>query len=379
MRWGRVLGNPADVVYIPATMDLDSLRQAIDSLDDRLLELLNDRARLVGEVAALKEKMQVPFYVPSRERAIVSRLTQKNDGPFPNEGLRAVLQEVFSACLSLEKTVRVAYLGPEGTFTHMAVKRQFGMSARAIPVGTIAGVFEEVERGGADLGVVPVENSTEGVVNHTLDTFLGSDLKISAEIVLSVSHCLLGRPGQELGAIDRVYSHPQALAQCRRWLAGNLGRAALVEAPSTSEAARLAAGDARGAAVGSDLAARVYELVVMRRHISDLAENVTRFLVIGRMQAAVTGNDRTSILLELRDEPGILWRVLEPLSRLGLNMSKIESRPSKRRPWEYVFFLDVDGHQQDEKVQRAVAEVTPACTSLKVLGSYPKAVVEETK
>jgi chorismate mutase/prephenate dehydratase len=360
-------------------MDLDSLRQAIDALDDRLLELLNERAKLVADVATLKEQMQVPFYVPSRERAIVSRLTAANPGPFPNEGLRVVLQEVFSACLSLEKTVRVAYLGPEATFTHMAVKRQFGMSARAIPVGTIAGVFEEVERGGADFGVVPVENSTEGVVNHTLDSFLVSELKISAEIVLSVSQCLLGRAGEELGAIDRVYSHPQALAQCRRWLASNLPRAALVEAPSTSEAARLVAGDARGAAVGSDLAARVNDLVVLRRHISDLAQNVTRFLVIGRSQAAATGNDRTSILLELRDEPGILFRVLEPLSRMGVNMSKIESRPSRRRPWEYVFFIDVDGHQSEKKVADAVAEVSPACTSLKVLGSYPKALAEETK
>src|SRR3990172_6167641 len=189
-------------------MDLVALRAQIDAVDDEIFRLLNDRARLVAQVAALKERLQVPFYVPSRERQIVERLVAANAGPFPTEALRPVFQEIFPACLSLERTVRVAYLGPEATFTHMAVKRQFGLSARAIPVGTIAGVFEEVERGGADFGVVPVENSTEGVVNHTLDTFVDSDLKISAEIVLEVAHCLLVRPGLDVPAVERVYSHP---------------------------------------------------------------------------------------------------------------------------------------------------------------------------
>src|SRR5262245_11983660 len=230
-------------------MDLAELRTEIDRIDDEVLDLLNQRARLVGQVAQLKERMQVPFYVPSRERQIIDRLAAKTPGPFPGEAIRPVFQEIFSACLSLEKTVRVAYLGPEATFTHMAVKRQFGLSARAIPVGTIAGVFEEVARGGADFGVVPVENSTEGVVNHTLDTFLGSELKISAEIVLEVNQCLLVRAGLDPAGIDRVYSHPQGLAQCRRWLSTNLPRATLVESSSTSEAARLARDDAHGAAV----------------------------------------------------------------------------------------------------------------------------------
>jgi chorismate mutase/prephenate dehydratase len=354
-------------------MDLASLRQEIDRVDDEMLELLNKRARLVAAVADLKERMQVPFYVPSRERAIVDRMVAQNRGPFPTDALRPVFQEIFSACLSLEKTVRVAYLGPEATYTHMAVKRQFGLSARAIPNGTIAAVFEEVARGGADFGVVPVENSTEGVVNHTLDNFLTSDLKISAEIILEVSHCLLVRPGVELAHVERVYSHPQALAQCRRWLSANLPRAAIVEAASTSEAARQAAGDVHGAAVASELAAKLYELTALRRSIADNAQNVTRFLVIGQKQAEPTGRDRTSILLELRDEPGILYRVLEPFARRGVNMSKIESRPSKRRPWEYVFFIDVDGHARDEQVAAAIEEVARACTSLKVLGSYPRA------
>src|SRR5262245_13472301 len=206
-------------------MDLATLRAQTDAADDEILRLLNERARLVGDVASLKERMQVPFYVPSREREIVERLASVNPGPFPTESLRPVFQEIFSACLSLEIVVKVAYLGPEATFTHMAVRQQFGLSARAIPVGTIAGVFEEVDRGRADFGVVPVENSTEGVVNHTLDTFVDSDLKICAEIAMQVTHCLLVRPGLDLGELERVYSHPQALAQCRRWLSAHLPRA----------------------------------------------------------------------------------------------------------------------------------------------------------
>ncbi len=354
-------------------MDLPALRSAIDGIDDEILRLLNERAKLVGQVAELKERMQVPFYVPSRERAIVDRLAGKNGGPFPTEAIRPVFQEIFSACLSLEKTVRVAYLGPEATFTHMAVKRQFGLSARAIPMGTISGVFDEVARGLADFGVVPVENSTEGVVNHTLDTFLVSELKISAEIVMAVDHCLLLRGGLELGEVERVYSHPQGLAQCRRWLTANLPRATLVEAPSTAEAARLARDDARGAAGASELAGKLFDLVVARRGIADVAQNVTRFLVIGSRQAEPTGRDKTSILLELGDQPGILYKVLEPFARRGINLSKIESRPSRRRPWEYVFFVDIDGHQRDAEVAAAIDEVARACSSLKVLGSYPRA------
>jgi chorismate mutase/prephenate dehydratase len=354
-------------------MELADLRKQIDAIDDELLALLNRRAEHVSQVAELKERMQVPFYVPSRERAIVDRLSAANKGPFPTEAIRPVFQEIFSACLSLEKTVRVAYLGPEATFAHMAVKRQFGLSARTIPIGTITGVFEEVERGGADFGVVPVENSTEGGVNHTLDTFLTSDLKISAEIVLEIQQCLLVRGGVELGQVERVYSHPQALAQCRRWLAQNLGRAATIEASSTAEAARLARDDARGAAIASELAARLYELTVARRNIADLSTNVTRFLVIGKRQADATGKDKTSALLEVRDEPGILYKVLEPFARHGVNMSKIESRPSRRQAWQYVFFIDVDGHHKDDAVSRALDEVAKACASLKVLGSYPKA------
>jgi chorismate mutase/prephenate dehydratase len=315
----------------------------------------------------------VPFYVPSRERQISDRLSTANPGPFPTEAIRSVFQEIFSACLSLEKKVRVAYLGPEGTFSHQAVKRQFGLQAHATPMGSIPAVFDEVERGNADFGVVPVENTTEGIVLHTLDSFMDSDLKISAEIALEVNMCLLARAGTDLQQIERVYSIPIALGQCRRWLATNLPRATLVEARSTADAARQARDDARGAAVGSEMAAKLYDLVVARRKIEDLAHNMTRFLLIGRLQAERTGRDKTSVLLVTKDQPGILYRTLGAFAQRGLNMTKIESRPSRRAPWEYVFFVDIDGHEHDLDVAAALAEVRAACESVKVLGSYPKA------
>ena len=352
---------------------LATVRADIDASDDEILRLLNQRATLVGEVAELKERLQVPFYVPSRERQIAERLSAQNPGPFPTEAIRSVFQEIFSACLTLEKKVRVVYLGPEGTFSHMAVKRQFGLSARATPIGTIPGVFEEVERGNADFGVVPIENTTEGVMNHTLDSFMESDLKISAEILLEITMCLLARAGTELGEIERVYSIPIAAAQVRRWLATNLPRATLVETRSTTEGARQAHDDARGAAVASELAAKLYDLAILRRNIQDLAHNMTRFLVVGRDQATPTGRDKTSLLLVTRDEPGILYRVLGAFAQRGLNMSKIESRPSRRRPWEYVFFVDIDGHERDEAVAAALADLRASCETLKVLGSYPRA------
>jgi chorismate mutase/prephenate dehydratase len=355
--------------------ELAEIRSKIDATDDEILRLLNARAGFVGRVADLKTALEVPFYVPSRERQIAERLAASNPGPFPSEAIRAVFQEIFSACLTLEKKVRVAYLGPEGTFSHQAVKRQFGLSARATPMGTIPAVFDEVERGNADFGVVPVENTTEGIVHHTLDSFMESDLKVSAEIALEVNMCLLARAGVELGQIERVYSIPIALGQCRRWLATNLPRATMVETRSTADAARQAHDDARGAAVASEMAARLHDLHVVRRKIEDLAHNMTRFLLIGRQQAEPTGRDKTSVLLVTRDEPGILFRTLGAFAQRGLNMTKIESRPSRRRPWEYVFFLDIDGHESDPAVAAALAEVRAACESVKVLGSYPKAEV----
>jgi chorismate mutase/prephenate dehydratase len=352
---------------------LAELRVGIDAADDEILTILNRRAGLVTEVADLKTALSVPFYVPSRERQIGERLAAGNPGPFPTASIRPVFQEIFSACLALEKRVRVAYLGPEGTFSDLAVKHQFGLSARATPMGTIAAVFEEVARGNVDFGVVPVENTTEGMINPTLDCFIDSDLKVSAEIAMEINMCLIGRAGTSLAQIERVYSLPVALAQVRRFLAANLPRAVLVEARSTADAAQLAHGDPQGAAVGSELAAKLHELAVLRHKIEDLAHNMTRFLVLGREQAAPTGHDKTSLLLVTRDEAGILYRVLGTFAERGLNMTKIESRPSRRRPWEYVFFVDIDGHERDAPVAAALEAVRKVSESVKVLGSYPRA------
>jgi chorismate mutase / prephenate dehydratase len=356
---------------------LASLRVAIDAIDDQLLELLNRRARLAQEVAERKQGMGGSFYVPARERAIIDRLQEQNEGPFPTAAIRPVFQEVISACLSLEEGVRVSYLGPEGTFTHQAVKRHFGTSARTVPCGSIPAVFEEVERGVVDFGVVPVENSSEGIVSHTLDSFLDSELRICAEIGVDVDHCLLAHEGVSEAGIQRVYSHPQALSQCRRWIARNLPQAALVETSSTSEAARAATSDAAGAAVAAELASKLYGLVVLRRQLQDMPHNVTRFLVIGKGEQPAPsrgGGDRTSVLLVLpAEQPGALYEVPKPLSDTGVNLTKIESRPSRRKPWEYVFFLDLDGHQHDAAVQRALARMSEVCDLFKILGSYRKA------
>jgi chorismate mutase / prephenate dehydratase len=354
---------------------LAALRDAIDAIDNEFLDLLNRRARLAEQVAELKQAGGGVFYVPARERAIIDRLQEANAGPFPNEAIRPVFQEIISACLSLEKGVRVAYLGPEATYTHQAVKRHFGTSAVTMPCGSIAAVFDEVTRGQAEYGVVPVENSSEGVVSHTLDSFLDSDLTICAEIVVNVDHCLLARPGVTEAGIERLYSHPQALAQCKGWISANLPRALVVESPSTSEAARRAAEDGAGAAIAAELAARVYGLSVLRQKLQDASHNVTRFLVVGDCesgQPSPRGDDKTTLLLVLGDQPGDLYRVLRPLSEAGINLTKIESRPSRRKPWEYVFFLDLEGHAADDRIAPILAELRKT-SQIKVLGSYRKA------
>jgi len=357
--------------------DLAALREAIDQLDDRLLALLNQRAELAGRVAEHKGATGRAFYVPARERAIVDRLQTANPGPFPTSAIRPVFQEIISACLSLEKGVRVAYLGPEATFTHQAVKRHFGTSAVTIPCGAIPAVFEEVERGLAEFGVVPVENSTEGVVNHTLDSFIDSPLVICGEITVDVDHCLLAQPGVAEAAIERVYSHPQGLAQCRGWLTGNLPRATRIECPSTGDAARRAREDPGGAAIAAELAARAWGLEVLRRGLQDVAVNVTRFLVVGKSfdEAPAVAGDRykTTVLLALPDQAGALFHVLQPLSDHGINMTKIESRPTRRQLWDYVFFIDLDGHCQEPQLAAALEAMRGASRLFKVLGSYRKA------
>jgi chorismate mutase/prephenate dehydratase len=362
----------------PDPQSLASLRQAIDAVDDQVLALLNRRAGLAAEVGQLKTATtpEALFHAPKREREVLARLETENGGPFPDAAVRTIFQEIMSACLSLEKPLRVAFLGPEGSFTHLAARHQFGGSSQSLPLGTIQAVFQAVERARADYGVVPVENATEGSVDTTLDAFLDSPLRICAEILLPVDQALLLRPDLDLAGVRRVYSHPQALGQCRRWLEAHLPQADRIEAPSTSEAARLAREDAEGAAVASELAAELFGLKVVETRIQDLAANATRFLVLGPKGAEPSGRDRTTLLAMAQDGPGALLRLLEPLARRGLNLSRIQSRPTRRKLWEYAFFLDVEGHAEDPLMAEALVDLQGACASLKVLGSYPQAMTD---
>ena len=351
---------------------LEEYRQEIDALDDRILEILNRRAEFVMQVGRLKTLENRDFHVPSREREIYERLAALNKGPFPTEAIRSVFREIISASLALEAPIKVAYLGPKATFSHLAAMQHFGLSAELVPQKSIPGVFEEVEKGRALYGVVPVENSTEGVISHTLDMFMESELKINAEVLLEVSHFLLSRTGR-LEDVKKIYSHPQPLAQCRRWLADNLPNVPLVDVASTTLAAQIVSEDYSAAAIASEYAASLYDLKVVRERIEDQVNNVTRFLVIGSKMAEKSGDDRTSLMFSVKDEPGILYRMLEPFAKRGLNLSKIESRPNKAKAWEYIFFLDLSGHISDSEVGEAVQELKGYCQFVKVLGSYQKA------
>jgi chorismate mutase/prephenate dehydratase len=354
-------------------MGLDEWRARIDDIDRQILDLLNQRAEIAVRVGEAKHAVGADVYVPEREHEVLERLTRLNGGPLPASAVRDIWREILSASRGLQRPFRVAYLGPTATFTHLAAIRQFGAGAELVSARGIHEVFGEVEHARADLGVVPVENSTEGAVNHTLDCLIDSDLSICGEIQLEVQQFLLSR-ATELGGVKRVYSHPQALAQCRGWLDRHLSHAQAVEVASTAAAVEQALEDAAAAAIAGDLAGRMYGLPVLRERIEDVAQNVTRFLVIGRRAMGPTGRDKTSILLSIKDEVGALYRILEPLATARINLTKIESRPTRRRPWEYVFFVDFEGHQADETVQGVLAALRERCLFLKVLGSYPAAV-----
>jgi len=351
---------------------LQILRQQIDAIDDQVLDLLNRRAEVVIEVGKTKEDTQGVYYVPSREKAIFERLITKNRGPFPDEGIRRVFREIISASLSLEQPLKVAYFGPQATFTHIAAMRQFGLSAQLVPLKSISSIFDEVSRGRASYGVVPVENSNEGVVSHTLDMFMSSELKVIAEILLPVSHDLLNLSGQ-IGDIRKILSHPQAIGQCREWLEENLPDIPLLDASSTANAAQQAAEDASVAAIASESAAALYGLRVVKHKIEDNPNNFTRFIVIGNEIQGPSGNDKTSIMFSVKDKAGVLYHMLEPFSKRDINLAKIESRPMKGKAWEYIFFLDMEGHVDDPKISGALDDLQAHCQFLKVLGSYPKA------
>ena len=353
--------------------ELARLRDQIDAVDRALLDQLNERAKLVRAVGDLKRAAGVPIYEASRERRILTGLAEANAGPFPDAGLAPVFREIISATRSLEEPGRIAYLGPEGTFSHEAALRKFGELASLGGVPSITDVFAAVEGGKTKLGIVPVENTTEGVVTETLDALAEFDVTICAESVLRISQNLLSRSGC-LEDVRRVASHPQPFAQCRRWLDGHLPDAERVETASTAIAARLAAGDDATAAIGSSVAAGVYSLQVVESSIEDRRDNSTRFLVIGKYQPPASGNDLTSVVFTIRkDAAGGLHRLIEPIARLGVNLTSIQLRPFKGKPWEYLFFLDMEGHQTEAAVAEALQIAGKVANSTRILGSFPRA------
>lgn len=353
--------------------DIDKIREAIDDVDYKILSLLSERGSLAKEIGEIKKHEGGSVYVPSREREIFQRLSQDNPGPYNNLSLYAIFREIISATRALEEPLRVAFLGPEATFTHMAAVEQFGGSATYVPQLDISSVFKEVEKGHAQFGVVPIENSTEGIVNRTLDIFVESDLKICSEIVVSVEHHLLSAE-TNLKSIQKVYSHPHALAQCRQWLGLHMPNVELHQVESTASGASRVTEEKGSAAVASAFAADFYNLNILVRNIQDLSNNFTRFLVLGNAQMAPTKNDKTSIAFVTKDKPGILYQLLKPLSEANINLTKIESRPLRSKVWEYMFFIDLDGHSQDKKIQKTLKQLEKQCLRFKILGSYPKHV-----
>jgi chorismate mutase/prephenate dehydratase len=350
---------------------IKELRKKIDAIDLEILTLLNKRASYVVEVGKTKLEGQREFYAPEREREIYRKLLAKNKGPFPNQALKNVYREIMSGALSLEKPLKVAFLGPPATFTHQACIQHFGLSGEFVPKNDITDVFGDVERGRVDYGVVPIENTTEGVVSHTLDMFISSQLKICSEILIEVSLSLLNKSGKT-DDIAKVCSHPHAIAQSSHWLKEHLPKIPLVDVSSTAAAAQMATVDSSTAAIASDAAKDLYDLKVVEKKIEDNANNFTRFLVIGRKEAKKTGSDKTSIMFAIKDAPGALYKMLRPFAATGINLTKIESRPLKRKAWEYIFFLDMDGHIKDRKIKQAIEELEGRCSFLKILGSYPK-------
>jgi chorismate mutase/prephenate dehydratase len=350
-------------------MSIPEHRKAIDKFDAQLIRLLNERTRHVLAIGEIKRKAGEEIYAPHREGAVLKRICRLNRGPITNESLQAVYREIMSGALSLQKSMEIAYLGPEATFTHQAAIQRFGASLRYMPQKTIADVFTEVSKSRADYGVVPVENSTEGVVTHTLDMFVDSDLKIVAQIVLPVQHCLLSNGPRS--RIKKLFAHPQSLGQCRGWVQTNLPRAEVIETSSNARSAELAAQEKGTAAIAGVLAAERYGLDVLEYDIQDNVANATRFLVLGRQSTPPTGQDRTSLMISITDKVGALYSALAAFRRFRINMTKIESRPSKRKAWEYFFFIDFDGHVEERKVRNAIARLGEHCNFVKVLGSYP--------
>lgn len=350
---------------------IQSLRQKIEAVDDEILRLLNQRAQIVEEVGKVKSEIKMDYYSPRREEEILQRLGTKSSGPFPRWAIPSVFREIISACRALEAELTVAFFGPPATFSHVACIQHFGSSIQMLPENTIQDVFEAVEREKAVYGVVPIENSTEGPVSQTLDMFIKSGVKICGEILSRISHDLLSQSGRPED-IQKIYSHPQALGQCREWLRKNFPHVQLEEAGNTAKAAQLAMEDPKTAAIASSLAAHLYGLKAVASQIEDNLNNYTRFLVLGRQGAERTGRDKTSILFSISHAPGTLFRALQIFYEKGINLTKIESRPTKGKPWEYVFFVDFEGHATDSHVAEALDKMKEHVLFVKILGSYPQ-------
>lgn len=358
-------------------MSVNEVRKKVDAMDKEILRLLNQRAAASQKIGKLKLEKGEGIYVPHREKEILERLKSLNKGPLTPEAIDAIYREIMSFSISLEKKVTIAYLGPEVTYTHQAAQKKFGSSVEYNPCSGITDVFSDVERERSDYGVVPVENSTEGAVNHTLDMFIDSPLRIYGEVFLPIHHHLM-TIGNPLKTITKVYSNPQVFGQCRLWLESNLRGADLVDSVSTAEAAQIVANNANRegiACIASGLAAGQYGLKIVGSSIEDNPNNTTRFLVMSRHSAKPTAKDKTSIVFEVKDKVGALHDSLVPFKHGRINLTKIESRPSKKKAWGYYFFVDFEGHHEEARVQKALKALERHCVFLKVLGSYPKADV----
>lgn len=356
--------------------NLEQLREDIDALDKQLLELISQRARYAQQVAEVKNTApeSAVFYRPEREAQVLRKVIEQNKGPLSEEEMARLFREIMSACLALEKKLDIAYLGPEGTFTQSAALKHFGHSVKASAFGSIDQLFREVESGASNYGVVPIENSIEGVVNHTLDMLNDSRLMICGEVELRIHHHLLSKD-ENLEDITRVYSHQQALAQCRAWLDTHLIKVERIAVSSNAKAARMAGTEKHVAAIASEAAGELYELNSLANNIEDEPDNTTRFLVIGKTLCSSSGNDKTSLIFSAPNKPGALHKMLGCFADNGISLTRIESRPSRREMWDYVFFADIEGHAEDESVKKALSELEECAAMVKLLGSYPKAVL----
>lgn len=354
-----------------SSKSLSGLREKIDIIDDKILDLINERGQIALEVSRHKQKNSLKIYDPTREKEIEEKLRSKNPGPLSNDYVLSIFKEIVAGCRGLQNPTKVGYLGPEGSFSNQAAFHKFGSSSELVSLGSFEEIFEEVYKKRVEFGIIPIENSVEGSIGSVLDILLAWDLKITSEYFEKVSHFLLSKTGKK-STIKIVASHPQALGQCRKWLNKNLKNVDLLETASTASAAKAASKDTKTAAIASLYAASIYNLKIIQSNIEDSAQNTTRFLIIGHEGSPITGNDKTSLAFSLKDEPGALQKSLfHPFAEAGINLTKIESRPSKDRPWEYNFFVDIIGHSQDKTVKRVIRKVEKKCIFLKVLGSYP--------